>query len=121
MNKKSFLIVLSLFWCVSIFAQFNPSDIRKSIVRVEVYDIPNKNPNAYPIFQRDVNVMRKLTHVLSGKALLNMVVIDVYRRMHGITIHRNDAGSITPRQKPWIIRHIIHQKEHLLRAVWNKY
>lgn len=45
MNKKSFLIVLSLFWCVSIFAQFNPADIQKSLVRVEVYDIPNKNPN----------------------------------------------------------------------------
>ncbi len=45
MNKKSFLIVLSLFWGVSMFAQFNPSEIRKSIVRVEVYDIPNKNPN----------------------------------------------------------------------------
>jgi len=74
-----------------------------------------------PIFQRDVDAMRGLAHILRGKTLLDVVIIDMHRRMHRILIHRSDARPAAPRQELRVVRHPVHQGKHLLRAVWNEH
>src|SRR3989304_5326206 len=70
----------------------------------------------WPVLQRDVYAMGSTAHVLRGETLLDMVIIDMHRRMHGVIIHRTDARTAAPRQKLRGIRYSIHQGKHLFRA-----
>ncbi len=73
------------------------------------------------MLQGHVDLVRRPAHIFGGKALFDMVVIDVHRGMYRRVIQFVHAGPAAPRQEIRVILHAIHQLEHLLGAVRHQY
>jgi len=74
-----------------------------------------------PVLQGHVDLMRRCARILGGKALLDMMIINVHRGMHRRTLQLGNARSAAPRQKVRVFLHAIHEIEHLFRAVRNQH
>ena len=75
----------------------------------------------WSVFQGDVDLMGRHAHVLGGKTLPDVMIIDMQRGMHRRAFQLGNTRPAAPWQKLGILLHAVHQIEHLLRTVRNQY